>query len=222
MTDSSSILVDLKEKGFFFSSSFFEGEDASVQDQLLKIATLLGTPQKGRNGQVVETLTPKNLDEANRNSLSAIYGRNEFPFHVDMAHRSTPSHYLVFACIQSDGEVAPTLLANHKDWRLTPAEEKALQTGVFLVKNGKNSFYTNVRQPNSSFLRWDPGCMYAQDSNAETVMAALTRQPNPVAQKIINWSRGALLVVDNWNMMHARGKASSQQEKRILLRVTIQ
>ncbi|AXT41977.1 hypothetical protein D1821_06015 [Phaeobacter inhibens] len=222
MRDLINFLPTLKETGFFFSPSFFGREDMSVQERMLEIAAILGRPQKGRNGQLVETLTPKNTEEANRNSLSSIYGRKGFPFHVDMAHRTVPSHYLVFACIQSNQEAAPTLLAHNKDWSLNSTEEKALQTGVFLVKNGKHSFYTNARHPNSPFLRWDPGCMHAQDMNAELVSAAFSKQPSCAPQNVINWSTGDLLVVDNWNMMHARGPISVGGGERTLLRVAIQ
>lgn len=193
-----------------------------MEHSLVSLSSILGTIRKGRNGKTVEILTPKNRDEAHRNSLSDQFGQLPFPFHIDMAHRQIPSRYLVFACSSADGEVAPTYLLHIRDLDLASDERIALETGVFLVKNGRNSFFSNIKQPHSPFLRWDPGCMHPKDPNAILAAKALSNQATHLSVQTINWSTGALLIVDNWNMLHARGQVMADHGERSILRTTIQ
>lgn len=222
MLDVEPIRSELKRSGYFFSASFFLDELDDLSMALLMVSTKLGTLSKGRNGSTVEVLTPKNTDEAHQNSLSEQYAKEELPFHVDMAHHQLPSRYLVFACACADGEVAPTFLLDFSDLEIALGETISFETGVFLVKNGKHSFYANIKQPGAPFLRWDPGCMHPQDPIAASVAGKLSRLSHLSAAKTIDWSTGALLVVDNWRMLHARGKVSTDHGKRTLLRTTIQ
>ena len=222
MRDIFAMFPEVQRSGFFFSPSFFSNDLASSSASLVKVAKAFGSPNKGRHGQIVEVLTPQNPDEAHRNSLSAQYGKDNFPFHIDTAHYQMPSRYLVFACIACHGNIAPTLLAHTSDLKLERMEKKALEIGVFLVKNGRHSFYTNIKQTNSPFFRWDPGCMHAQDKHAELSAEVLSHYPYSQNLKRIDWSEGALLIVDNWNMLHARGSVKDGHGERTLLRSTIQ
>jgi hypothetical protein len=222
MFDIEPIKIELEKRGYFFSSSFFVDELDDLSEALMAVSRKLGTPNKGRNAKAVEVLTPKNTDEAHQNSLSDQYGKGELPFHVDSSHQQVPSRYLVFACSRADGKVAPTFLLDVSHLELGADDAIALETGVFLVRNGKRSFYANIRRPDAPFMRWDPGCMYPQDSIAESVASKLSHLSHILAVRTINWSTGALLVVDNWRMLHARGKVLSNHGDRALLRTTIQ
>ncbi len=222
MFDVEQIQFELVESGYFFSASFFNDELDQLSEALMQVSKKLGTPMKGRNAQTVEVLTPKNTDEAHQNSLSVQYGKGELPFHVDASHHQIPSRYLVFACSCAEGDVAPTVLLNVSELGLGENDVVALETGVFLVKNGRHSFYANIKRPDAPFFRWDPGCMFPQDSIAEAVARKLSHLYLLPAVRTINWSTGALLVVDNWRMLHARGAVSSSHGIRTLFRTTIQ
>jgi hypothetical protein len=196
MLDIDLIRSALEKSGYFFSSSYFVDELDDLPDALLAVSGQLGTPNKGRNSQTVEVLTPKNTDEAHRNSLSVQYGKDELPFHIDMAHQQVPSRYLAFACSCADGQVAPTLLLEFSNIELTASAATALESAVFLIKNGKRSFYANIKRPDAPFFRWDPGCMYPQDPSAAAVADELSHLSCRLDVKTIDWSIGALLVVD--------------------------
>ena len=222
MFDIEPIQYELETSGYFFSATIFAGELDGLSDALMGVSRKLGTPIKGRNAQTIEVLTPKYTDEAHQNSLSVQYGKGELPFHVDSSHHQVPSRYLVFACSCAEGEVAPTALLDVLDLGLGEDDATALRTGVFLVKNGRHSFYANIQSPGAPFFRWDPGCMFPQDIIAEAVARKLSHLSHLPAVRTINWSTGALLVVDNWRMLHARGTVSSNHGDRTLLRTTIQ
>lgn len=215
------IRTALETTGYFFSSSYFADHLDALPDALQKVSRHLGAPIKGRNSQIVEVLTPKDTNEAHRNSLSKKYGKDKLPFHIDMAHQRLPCHYLAFACSGAKGEVAPTLLLEQSNLELTAESSAALKSAVFLVKNGKRSFYANVKEDGASYLRWDPGCMYPQDPSADTISRELLNLSGHSEVKTVDWSVGALLVVDNWRMFHSRGVVSKSHGHRILLRTTI-
>lgn len=210
----------IAHQGFFFSK-LTSDSISKMREDIVETATQLGTPNKGRNGQVIEELIPKNQQDARTNSLSKSFGLDTLPFHIDAAHYPIPSRYLVFACSLAVGEVAPTFLLDRSKIVTTNDEESALQNGVFMVRNGRNSFYANVKPSGCKYLRWDPGCMIAKDKHAALAARVLSRWPKQEDCEVINWSSGALLVVDNWQMLHARGAALPEHGERSLLRITV-
>lgn len=216
------IRTALETSGYFFSSSYFLDQLDNLPDALQALATQLGQPVRGRNSQTVEVLTPKNTDEAHRNSLSNKYGKDALPFHIDMAHQRVPSRYLIFACSSANGEIAPTLLLETSSLELTLEASNALDNAVFLIKNGRRSFYANIKKSGVPYLRWDPGCMFPQDASATAIARELSDLSNISDVKVINWSVGALLMVDNWRMLHSRGVVHGEHGNRTLLRMTIQ
>lgn len=222
MLDIDPIRSELERSGFFHSPAYFADNLGDLSGMLLTLSNQLGTPVKGRFVEPVEVLVPQNEHEAHRNSLSNKYGKNELPFHIDMAHQQVPSRYLAFACALAEGTVAPTLLLDFSDLELTADDLRAFETGVFLIKNGRRSFYANIKGPGTPYLRWDPGCMYPQDSIATKISKKLLRLSDSTAIKTVNWHTGSLLVVDNWRMLHARGKVSETHGARTILRATIQ
>ena len=185
------------------------------------LAQEFGTLVKGRNGQLVEILEPKSIKEAQRNSLSEQYGKGRFPFHIDMAHRQVPARILLFACVGGGPKATPTFLVDARQLLFNEHEREVLKTGVFLIRNSRSSFYANIDQSDGSFLRWDPGCMYAQDQRARDATKAMFFRVEHAVRHTIKWSDGAVLVVDNWRMLHARGCVADDNDKRVLLRVSV-
>ncbi|MEM7068328.1 MAG: TauD/TfdA family dioxygenase [Pseudomonadota bacterium] len=194
---------------------------ASAEECLLNIATRLGRIIGGRNRNPVEVLIPIMKSEAPICSLSAQFGKDAFPFHIDTAHLMQPCRYLVFFCLEAIGTVAPTLLLDRLQFRFTNSELDDLKTGTFLVRNGGRSFYSNVISRTQNFFRWDPGCMEARDAIAKRVCNSLGRQVQLANIEAISWQAGTILIVDNWRMLHARGTFEPNQRERKLLRVSV-
>jgi hypothetical protein len=224
LKSSQTIFDDISESiissGYFFSSevSFCT---LSVTDQLLKLGRQLGEIRSGRFGRLVEVLSPTDSSRAQINSLSAIHGHGNFPYHIDGSHFSTPSRYLIFHCTKANGQVAPTYILHQRDINFTVNENEAMRTGVFLVRNGKRSFYASILSKDVPFMRWDEGCMQPKDKKAKIAVTALSQLPNNTKRTTIHWTKGSLLVIDNWRVLHARGQTTDQNSQRKLLRVSV-
>lgn len=195
------------------------GSLSSIRDQ----AKSLGwTEVVNRQGDpAVTALRPRTREDAHPHSLSVAYGLGGQPLHTDGAHLPEPPDILVLAC--EHGSSTPTLL-----WRSltgpgrTPLPWAASHHGMFLVRNGRDSFYTAVSTRNR--YRFDPGCMTACDGRAQQIAAYFDDQlSNATAHE---WAPGSqrapgpqLLIVDNRRSLHARAALSTADEQRTLVRV---
>jgi hypothetical protein len=190
-------------------------------DQLLKLGQKMGEIRTGRYGKLVEVLSPTDSSRAHVNSLSASHGQSAFPYHIDGSHLPTPSRFLLFRCTKAIGNVALTYILHQKHLNLTAIEDENIRTGVFLVRNGKRSFYANITSKAVPFMRWDQGCMQPKDNRANIAAAALSQLPKRTMKTTISWSEGALLIIDNWHVLHARGQEIDENSMRELLRISV-
>lgn len=213
-------LETLQARGWALVHSDFR-EEAELASRTLRIAESLGTPVRGRATQTVEVLTPKAPEAAHPASLSRKYGLDAFPFHVDTAHWTVPARYMVLSCVSPGEEVVPTLLVNRDHLHLSDEEQAIAKSAVFLVKNGRNSFYSSILGDARGFVRYDPGCMepLSQDS-AHALRLFSHERVAPHIQKVA-WEPGDSLIIDNWQMLHARAAANKNASRRLLLRCLV-
>ncbi|MEP3895691.1 MAG: TauD/TfdA family dioxygenase [Litorimonas sp.] len=211
----------LDTRGYFFSSeNIFADYDPA--EELIKLAQKMGQVRTGRFGSLVEVLSPLDSTNAQTNSLSAVHGQDEFPYHVDGSHLASPSRYLLLFCSEAKGAIAPTHILHRRDLDLHADIVEAMRAGVFLVRNGKRSFYASILSDAVSFMRWDAGCMFPKDSRAMKAAEALLQPSTAMKKTTINWQAGALLIIDNWSVLHARGPIVDRTSRRELLRVSVQ
>ena len=195
-------------------------EGHTLANWMLQAAQCLGWQtftQRGKHR--IETITP--LDElvARPRSLSATYGLNAFPFHVDTSHWSVPARYLMLGAPQYDESRRPTELLNRESIALTQEEVETLYQGLFLIRAGRVSFYASSALKGQPFLRLDPGCMQPLDAHAKRALRLFTKPA--FANKIVEicWRAGSVLFIDNWRVLHRRGSTSSPYRPRTLLRI---
>ncbi|MCD0500803.1 MULTISPECIES: TauD/TfdA family dioxygenase [Achromobacter] len=89
----------------------------------------------------------------------------------------------------------------------------------FLFRTGAQSFYATIKVKGAPFVRFDPGCMHGTTARAKALMQQLlnrTLAPTHVHQ----WTPGAVLVIDNWKMLHRRADATAYIN-RTLYRVSV-
>jgi Taurine catabolism dioxygenase TauD, TfdA family len=136
----------------------FAGENTEAS--ILSLAESLGTPISSRRGsKVVDSLKPIRAEYAHVASLSRYHGKGRLPFHTDTAHWLTPARYLILSCLQPGSSGAGTLLTPFSDLAIDAKEASVLAAGVFLVRNGRSSWYTNILDENHKYVRFDPCCM---------------------------------------------------------------
>jgi len=205
------------------SSSLSVATDRDLREQLLTLAANLGTPTSSRSGgPVCDTLSPTRAEEAKPRSLSKIYDVGEFPLHTDMAHWVTPCRYVILACVSCGSANRPTLLIDTRRLSLTGRQTSLLHTTPLRVKNGRRSFFSTIFSKGRSFVRFDPGCMQPVTSDGEEALALLTRQNWPDFIETVKWEPHAVIVIDNWRMLHGRAHRHCAGRDRKLLRIAIQ
>lgn len=190
----------------------FSLPEQGLAAQIDFIAHSLGTPVAGRKRRVIEELAPTRREDAEPSSLSAVHGLSCFPLHTDGAHLIEPPRFIVLACVNPGSTAVPTVLTRFQDLGV---DGKA---GVFLVRNGRRSFYSSIRDRSRPFIRFDQGCMTPIDDHARHTMQALAESAARIEQPAIYWRKGDVLILDNWSMLHGRGlpNSSLSLDRRIL------
>jgi hypothetical protein len=213
---------DLKDRVIAEGWQCLSVNRADLSDQIHKLAWHLGRPLRGRKGGLVEQLTPTRCESAELRSLSAIHGQTSFPLHTDGAHLLEPPRFLILACTELGSAPMPTVMARFKDLKIDDQEKARCAAGVFLIKNGRRSFYSSVYDPSRLFIRFDQGCMFPANEEAQHVTQLISKRLGEV-RSAIHWQKGLVVIIDNWCVLHGRGLGHSiASTDRQLLRVSIQ
>lgn len=193
----------------------------SVESSMLSLAERLGSPiYSRRGGSLVDRLRPIQAEHARVASLSRYHGKGRFPFHTDTAHWLTPARYLILGCLQPGSSGRATLLTRFSDLNIDAQEASVLAEGVFLVKNGRSSWYANIVNETHEFVRFDPGCMKPATAKGGMAADVLNERLEAVRPIRIAWAEGDVLIVDNWKVLHGR-EGAEDDEDRTLLRVLV-
>ena len=114
------------------------GDVESIRQQAASLGWAEIAPRRG--DPTVSVLRPAAADVARPNSLSSVYGLGQQPLHTDGAHLSTPPDIVVLIA----GESSPTTTRTWSSGNDIPprgAPNAAFWNGMFLVRNGRDSFY---------------------------------------------------------------------------------
>lgn len=188
---------------------------------LSALAAVLGKPSPSRpGGGLLDYLQPTTHSIARAASLSRQHGTGAFPLHTDTAHWPVPARYLVLCCLNPGGGDRGTLLLPISGLELSDQDIAVLNSGVFLVRNARQSWFSSVLMSRRPFVRYDRGCMSpATASGAESarLMEKSIANSSPVR---IGWEEGTILIVDNWRVLHGR-EAADGDSGRMLLRMLV-
>jgi alpha-ketoglutarate-dependent taurine dioxygenase len=196
--------------------------ESDLREQLLALASGLGTPTATRSGgSICDTLLPTEADAAKPRSLSKVHAVGEFPLHIDTAHWLTPCRYVMLACVSPGSGSRSTLLMNTRRLSLNEHQSSLLHSTPLRVTNGRNSFFSTVLSKARPFVRFDSGCMTATTLAGAKALAILARQNWPDCIETVLWKTGTVLVMDNWRVLHGRGHADCPDSDRKLLRISI-
>jgi len=196
--------------------------ESDWREQLLALATGLGIPAPTRSGgSLCDTLMPIEAHTAKPRSLSKIHSAGEFPLHADTAHWLTPCRYVMLACASPGGGSRPTVLLDTRRLPLSKHQTSLLHSIPLRVTNGRNSFFSTILSRTRPFVRFDPGCMTATTPDGSAALEVLSRHNWPDFIETINWEAGTVLVMDNWRLLHGRGRADCSDSDRKLFRISI-
>ena len=213
--------AELAAEGWYSFSVGAKAAGNALDAAVTELAEGLGEIIPGRHRQRVEHIIPQHSRMAHAGSLSQQHGLAPLPLHTDTAHWTVPCRYLVMACAEPGPEPTPTILLDSKVVSLSDRETAACHSAVFLVRNGRRSFYGSVRAPGRPFIRFDRGCMEPTSPDGAEIADAFSDARNVGKTYRHDWQRGDILVVDNWRMLHGRGIDGQTAPGRVLLRAMV-
>lgn len=100
-------------------------------------------------------------------------------------------------------------------------QAELLYTTPFCVSNGRKSFFSTIVSKGRSFVRIDPGCMTPTSPNGPKVLDLFSRQNMLRYIEAFYWQAGAVVVIDNWRVLHGREASDLCDSDRKLLRLSI-
>lgn len=188
---------------------------------LLGLAGALGevVPSRPRS-DLIDRLRPSKADTARLPSLSRRYGTGAFPLHTDTAHWLTPARYILVGCLHPGQRGRGTLLVQFPSLRFNRQEEVLLRSGVFLVRNGRASWYSTIQSEEQPYVRFDPGCMFPVTADGHEAGRILQQRIAASRPTRIDWTHGKVVILDNWRLLHGRESAEGDED-RVLLRVLV-
>jgi hypothetical protein len=208
------LLASLTQRGWVRHVAESADADA-VLDEIRRLGDLLGTRAGGRGGAPEEVVRPQTSDDAHPRSLSAQYGLNPLPFHVELSHRPRPCRYLLLGCIDPGSPSAVTMLLDWLTLGFSSEELHLLAGAPIFVRTGRRSFYSTVLPPDRAFLRYDPCCLEAVDERGRSALSLVERRLALGSPDTHEWRRGDILIIDNWRVLHARGPSEHGSGRRL-------
>lgn len=205
-----------------WASLFIDAEnEEDFANELVAISGSLGVPVGTRSRfALVDRLTPTSAAVASKRSLSYRWGLGEFPLHCDTAHWTVPCRYIVLGCFSSGSGARATELLDTFDLALGRSEIDLLRHTPFRVVNGRKSFFDSILSRSRSFVRLDPGCMEAMCGDGEVALSMFEKTKVKGLTEEVHWTKGQVLILDNWRVLHGRGESAMDDGDRVLLRVT--
>lgn len=188
---------------------------------LSALASTLGEPVPSRpGGDAIDYLRPMNRSVARAASLSSQYEMGAFPLHTDTAHWPLPARYLLLCCLDPGVSDRGSLLLPISGLNMSDKDRAVLAAGVFLVRNGRNSWFSSILMSERPFVRYDPGCMSPATVLGAEAARLMEQRAADGRQIRIRWAVGTVLIVDNWQVLHGR-EAALDDVERVLMRMLV-
>lgn len=164
------------------------------------------------NGVAIQKLVPKGKEAAQSNSFSRRHGRGDFPLHTDTAFWTEPARFVVLFSSVASCSATRVLSLQDTDNLMAGAR---LSNPVFLRQTIKGTFYSHPWGDTTELnTMYDPCCMRPANPAALEFQAATLRAGE--RSRRFQWSGAALLIIDNWRVMH--GRESCNDGNRVLYR----
>lgn len=173
-------------------------------------------------GPLVDVLTPRATGGAPERSMSKRFGPGRFPPHTDGAYIPQCPRWLVLRAVEVSSDAPSTEL-----WPVVVSDFSARDLEVLgrplWSVHGRRPFLAPILDchPNGSALfRFDSCCMMPRTRSAARVQAAMLEAITQRPPHLVNWELGRTIVIDNWQVLHARPDCSLATT-RVLERVLV-
>jgi alpha-ketoglutarate-dependent taurine dioxygenase len=199
----------------------FVSVDLAIDEKaIIALAKSLGQPVSSHSGnRLVNGLSPAKNVSTEVVTFSSKFGLGRFPFHTDTAHWPLPARFLILQSVGTSQE-RPTLLIKAQTL-LDTVRTGTWTRAVWKATGPRGAFLCTFRSrvDHEQIFRFDPLCMKPMNSAATKFAEEVKRVTNSVT---IDWVRGKAVVIDNWQVLHARADAPNDDSRtRCLNRVLV-
>lgn len=173
-----------------------------------------------RTGLPFVDLVPYSAADAPPGSMSSLVGKGAQPMHSDGAYAPTPPRYLIFECLDAGGGHCPTQIWVLNLEAIIAARHALLTVPQWVYGSRNRGFYSSIvqRTVSDARARFDPLCMAPAAFNHSSILEAQSILKLHAQEFSIDWQTGAILIMDNWRCLHARGVGSKGSPARKLRR----
>lgn len=211
-------IADAEKHGWALTNLESVGQDENrLRQACAPPAPLTGVGRCHKKAKTI--LVPRSADRLSTTSLSAVHGEGAFPLHTDGAHIAQPDRWIVLYCA-ADEQNRPTLLQHWREIETLVSQRELLAREVFYFCNGRRSFADTISCPTREFVRFDQNCMAPATTRANRLLRDVDYLLQTQSPTEISWYVGNAIVIDNWRILHGRGRANSDGA-RILFRQTL-
>ncbi len=166
----------------------------------------------------VQNLVPSESKEKEASSYSGNFGMGEFPFHTDLAHWYKPPRFLLLRCIVPSSEVFTSVLASEP--LFSKENKNDLRRSLFRPRRRLDGRLSALRLFEKNFYRWDTLFLKPINNLAKSLQSRIEEKimessPHKVALE----KAGDCVLIDNWNVFHARSAIPLRAENRKIERV---
>ena len=194
------------------------------QTELLELARSLGRPVPSPTGELVKELRPTTRANARRGTLSYTYATGSFPLHTDTAFWPVPTRYIV---LRATGDLRrPTKVLNFANlfWEGTNDYRASAERSIWIMRTPSKSFYCSMKFQSDEATGWryDGQCMSPMNNAAFKVRDSLNSLFTDTPSEYVQWSPDLALVLCNWQVLHGRGPAPSNENGRTLERIYVE
>ena len=212
-----SMVEDIDRQGYSWI------EDTSDAD-MWTLATALGVPAyEARDRQVIKLIRPQAEHLSPPNTLSSRHGTGSFPFHTDAAYWHTPPRFLLLRCLDPGEGGRCTLLTDPRAW-LSKQQWDMLSRAVCTIAGSRHFLGTiAARHPEGfTMIRYDSACMRPTNRRSAAASALIDIQIAEAQTIKIHWQHGAVLIVDNYRLLHARSESLVPDPNRLHQKILIE
>lgn len=211
------VMAGIEANGFAFIPSYMPGMGT------INAVSTIGEILELNEVNLIQTLTPKEIDRSTPNTYSGIYGLDEFPMHTDLAHWDEPPRYLVLRCIVGTPLVKTRLIDFRKlAERIGNCELRRLLVQPRRSMNGRRSLKNvlEIKKGNRQIYRWDSVFIEPATKISEGAYLELKEAIGHEESIEITLERpGDTVVIDNWRMLHGRSPVPDMARERRIERV---
>jgi hypothetical protein len=173
----------------------------------------LGEIEKMEGLDLIQTLVPRQRQEAPPNTYSGNFGKGDFPLHSDLAHWANPPRYLGLRCKIGNINMPTKLLQSEqviKEIGVHALQRTLVQPRRPIQGRKQLLRLLDLMDAGTTFrLRWDSIYIRPASRLSTEIYSRVSKfLSNASPLEITLVEPGDTLIIDNWKCLHGRSPAN--------------